>query len=129
MKYKVTTNETFEIVSGETTYDVLDRLNRASNLGKMPQVTQAGAASVTIDPYKMYDFGTLSTAMTISFDTTKEVEGFTKEYALRFVAGSGCSVTLPNTVMYANGVAPTYTTGRTYEINVINGCAVVGEFY
>ena len=96
---------------------------------KTPQVSGTPGASVTIEPYKVYDFGTLSTAMTISFDTTKEISGYTREYTIRFVAGSGCSVTLPNTVKYANGTIPTYTTGREYEINVINGCTVVGEFY
>lgn len=100
-----------------------------NNKDKTQQVSGTQGASVTIEPYKLYDFGTLSTAMTVSFDTTKEVSGYTREYIMRFVAGSGCAVTLPNGVKYANGTAPTYTSGREYEINVINGCAVVGEFY
>lgn len=99
------------------------------DLDKTPQVTGTAAASVTIDPYKMYDFGTVSTAMTIAFNTSKEVAGYTKEYMIRFVAGNGCSITLPSTVLYANGQAPTYTSGKTYELDVVNGCVVVGEFY
>lgn len=98
-------------------------------LDKTPQVTGTAAASATIDPYKMYDFGTVSTAMTIAFNTSNEVSGYTKEYMIRFVAGNGCSITLPSTVLYANGQAPTYTSGKTYELDVVNGCVVVGEFY
>lgn len=99
------------------------------NLNKVSYVTETAAASVTIEPYKMYDFGTVSTTMAIVFDTTKEVTGYTKEYIIRFIAGTSCVVTLPNGVLYANGAVPTYTAGHTYEINIVNGCAVVAEFY
>ena len=99
------------------------------NLNKVPYVSETAIASITIEPYKFYDFGTVSLAMSITFDTTKEVTGYTKEYMIRFVAASGCAITLPNTVKYANGEAPTYTAGRTYEIDIVNDCAAVGEFY
>ena len=99
------------------------------NLNKVPYVTDTAAANVTIEPYKMYDFGTVSTSMIIAFDTTKEATGYTKEYIIRFTAGSGCSISLPNGVLYANGTIPTYIAGHIYEINIVNGCAVVAEFY
>jgi hypothetical protein len=99
------------------------------NLNKVPYVSGTAAASVTIEPYKMYDFGTVSIAMVIVFDTTKEVTGYTKEYIIRFIADTGCAVSLPNGVLYANGAVPTYIAGHTYEINIVNGCAVVAEFY
>lgn len=99
------------------------------NLNKVPYVTETAAANVTIEPYKMYDFGTVSISMAIAFDTTKEVTGYTKEYIIRFIAGTGCVVSLPNGILYANGAIPTYIAGHTYEINIVNGCAVVAEFY
>lgn len=98
-------------------------------LGRIPLVNGTAAASVTIDPYKMYDFGTLSMSMTVVFNTSAEVSGYARQYSLRFVAGSGCNLTLPNGVMYVGNSSPTYTTGRTYEIDVVNNCAVVAEFY
>lgn len=103
--------------------------NGSSALSKTPYVTSTVAASVTIDPYRMYDFGTVARSMTIAFNTSAEANGYTREYAIRFVAGNGCAITLPNGVLYANHTTPTYTAGRTYEINVVNDCAVVAEFY
>lgn len=100
-----------------------------ANLNKVKQTTKTVAANVTINPYTLNDFGTVSRDMTISFNTSLEVSGYTKEYIIRFVAGNGCAITLPNGVLYANGVTPTYTVGHTYEIDIVNGCAAVGEFY
>ena len=34
-----------------------------------------------------------------------------------------------NGVKYNGGSVPTYVAGRSYEINVCDGLAVVGEFY
>lgn len=103
--------------------------NGNSAPSKTPYVTSTPGASVTIDPYKMYDFGTVARSMTIGFNTSAEANGYTKEYTIRFVAGNGCAITLPNGVLYANHITPTYTAGRTYEINVVNNCVVVAEFY
>lgn len=92
------------------------------------QITPA-SSSQTIEPYKMYDLGVVSTPLTIIYDTSKEVSGYTKEYLIRFIAGSGCNIILPNGTLYPDGVTPSYVSGRTYEINVVNNCAVIGEFY
>ena len=104
--------------------------NVIKDLDKVPyiQVTPS-SSSQTIEPYKMYDLGTVSTALTIVFDTSKEVSGYVKEYIIRFVAGSSCNIILPNGTLYPNGTQPTYVSGRTYEINIVNNCAVIGEFY
>lgn len=99
------------------------------DLDKIPYSSTSAVASVTIEPYKMYDFGTLSTAMTISFDTSKEISGYARQYMLRFVAGEGCDITLPNGVYYLNNVEPVFTTGRTYEFDITNMMCVFGEFY
>lgn len=99
------------------------------NLDKIPYSSTSAAASVTIEPYKMYDFGTLSTAMTVSFDTSKEISGYARQYMLRFVAGEGCDITLPNGVYYLNNVEPVFTAGRTYEFDITNMMCVFGEFY
>lgn len=125
MNFKLSTNEAFTVEQDETSVNLLSLVN----LDKVPQVTGTAAASVTIDPYKLYNFGTVSQAMVISFDTTKEVSGYAAEYIIRFVAGSGCNVTLPNGVLYNGGTPPTYTNGRTYEIDIVNNCAAVAEFY
>ena len=126
------TAQTNRNTDGRYCYKIEGYYNFASGgspLSKTPYVASTPGASVTIDPYKMYDFGTVAGSMTVMFNTSAEENGYTKEYSIRFVAGNGCAITLPNGVMYANHPAPTYTAGRTYEINVVNNCAVVAEFY
>lgn len=85
--------------------------------------------SVNINPYIMWNFGTVDMAMTITFNSSREVPGTVPEYMLRFVAGNNCNIILPSNIIYANGITPTYVAGRTYEINIAYNCAVVGEFY
>lgn len=135
MRFVLKDNEDF-IVDGninnrEISVNVLDAVTSESvqNLNKVPQVSGTVASTVTIDPYKLYNFGTVSQAMTIAFNIREEISGYAAEYIIRFVAGSGCSITLPNGVLYNGGTPPTYTSGRTYEIDIVNNCAAVAEFY
>lgn len=124
------TVEDNELVTARALVELSTRIVDTKNLDKIPYTTISQVpSSVTIEPYKMYDLGTLSNGHAIAFDTTKEVVGYVKEYMIRFVAGTSCSITLPNGVLYANGVAPTYVSGHTYEIDVLNNCAAVVEFY
>lgn len=113
-----------------------DTLNDAIDTGfvcktKYVDLSSYNYSSPSIDPYQMNDLGTVNVStLQVSFNTAKEVSGYTKEYTIRFVAGQNLTtVTLPQGVLWANGTAPTFVTGHTYEINVVNNCAVVGEFY
>ena len=113
-----------------------DTLNDAVETGfvcktKYVDLSSYNYSSPSIDPYQMNDLGTVNVAtLQVSFNTNKEVSGYTKEYTIRFVAGQNLTtVTLPQGVLWANGTSPTFVAGRTYEINVINNCAVFGEFY
>ncbi len=108
-----------------------DKLNTdiISHIDKIPLSTATPAASFTIDPYKMYNFGTLSRSMTITFNTSKEESEYVSEYMFRFTAGSGCNITLPNTVKYNGGEQPTFVNGHVYEYSITDNLCVVGEFY
>lgn len=101
----------------------------SSASSQMPLVDISPTQSTTIDPYKMYNLGTVSSAINIVFNTSAEVSGYCAEYLIKFVAGNDCSITLPSGTKYNGGSAPTYVSGRYYEINICNGLAVVGEFY
>ena len=118
-----------EIATAAALSSAVSSLTQMIASNATPVVNGTVAASVTIDPYKMYVFGTVSQAMSVSFNTQAEAAGCVAEYAIRFVAGSECSISLPNGVLYGGGSAPTYISGHTYEINVVNNCVVVGEFY
>ena len=96
---------------------------------KVPYVESTPTSPTTIEPYKMYDLGTVSSSVSIEFDTSKEVTGYCKEYMVSFIAGSGCNIMLPSGVFYNGGLTPTYVTGRHYEIDINNNMVVVGEFF
>ena len=100
-----------------------------THLDKIPLVTGTASSSVTIDPYKLYQFGTISQTMTISFDTTKEEANYVSEYMFRFTAGANCAIILPSTVKYNNGQTPEFTAGNIYEYSITDNLCVVGEFY
>jgi hypothetical protein len=99
------------------------------NLNKIPIVSPEASASITIDPYKMYSLGTISSTVNISFDTTKEISGYCAEYMIRFTACVNCQIYLPVSVLYNGGTAPQFTQGRIYEIDVTDNLCVVGEYY
>ena len=100
-----------------------------TNIEKTPLVAGTSSASVTLDPYKVYNFGTLTLSMTISLNATPVPSGYCAEYCFRFTAGSGAEITLPNTCKYNGGVTPTFTAGHIYEYNIIDNLVVVGEFF
>lgn len=138
---KVTSMEGYSKPNSTSAISTSDTLNQA--IGKLEKgIEEAGGSSkttlvsetpttiFTIDPYKMYNFGTLSINMTITFDTTKEVSGYCAQYMFRFTAGSSCGITLPNVVKYSGGNNnPTFVEGRVYEINITDNLCVIGEFY
>ena len=104
---------------------IIERLN---NLGKIVNVETLTSA-MTIDAYKIYKLGTVDQTVTISFDTTTEISGYSADYTIIFTADTSCSIILPNTCLYANNITPVYVTGRTYEINISNNLVVVTSFY
>ena len=94
-----------------------------------PLVTVTPSSTITIDPYKVYNFGTVSTTVTVSFNTQLEVSGNVAEYVIRFTAASGGYIILPNNCKYNGGSSPTYTAGHIYELCIHDGLVAVGDFF
>ena len=97
------------------------------NIEKTPLISGTAAANVSLDSHKVYDFGTLTLAMTISLNAGPS--GYSAEYYFRFTAGTGGTITLPNTCVYGAGEAPTLVVGHTYEYSIVDNLVVVGEFF
>ena len=87
------------------------------------------ATSITLQSDKVYEYGTLSNACTISFANEQISNDYCRHYIIRFTVGNNFSMTLPNNVTYCGGTTPTYIIGRTYEIDVLDDLAIVAEFY
>lgn len=97
------------------------------NIEKTPLISGTAAASVSLDSHKVYDFGTLTLAMSITLNAGPA--GYSAEYYFRFTAGTGGAITLPNTCVYGAGEAPTLVVGHTYEYSIVDNLVVVGEFF
>lgn len=127
-------NSTSAISTSDTLNQAIGKLEKGLEIlgesSKTVLVSGTVASIVNIEPYKVYEFGTLSINMTITFDTTKEVSGYCAQYMFRFTAGASCGITLPNTVKYSGGNNnQTFVEGRVYEINITDNLCVIGEFY
>ena len=113
-----------------TSYSYILNKPNISNLNKILLISYSPISSVAIEPYKLYNFGTVSSSMSISFDTSKEETGYCAEYMFRFTAGNNCNITLPNTVKYNNGERPTtFINSYIYEYSITDNLCVVGEFH
>jgi len=97
------------------------------NIEKTPLISGTASSNVSLDSHKVYDFGTLNQAMTITL--TAGPAGYCAEYYFRFTAGANAAITLPNACVYGAGQAPTLTTGHTYEYSIVDNLVVVGEFF
>lgn len=85
--------------------------------------------SQTISPNRLYVFGNVDSAITITKGT--DVQNKVNCYCVRFTIATGGSVTFSGfgTIKW-NGSSrqPTFKVGKTYELNIENGYAFYGEF-
>lgn len=65
--------------------------------------------------------------MILTFDT--EVSGFANEYLIQFTSGTtATTLSLPDTVKWANENAISIESGKTYSISILNNLAVFAVF-
>lgn len=101
-----------------------------SSSGNYP-IVYSDSSFPTIEPNTYY---ILPDDTTYGADFSEELEGVVNEYVIQFtvpeviIGGSECMLTLPDTVMWANGTIPPLTLGKTYVISIVNNLAVFAEF-
>lgn len=84
-------------------------------------------------PGVFYDLGTLTGSVTISLATPAD-SAITNEYRFTFVAGSTApTITWPSSITLWGGNciengAPVIADGKTYEVSILDGRAIVIEF-
>lgn len=85
------------------------------------RLNMTGAAqTVTLADNTEYRFANALSALTINFP-----QGNFSVW-LRFTAGSGFSLTMPNGATYIGG-APTWETGAQYEMSVKDGTSIIAK--
>lgn len=82
--------------------------------------------TIELSDTKMYMLSTRS-ELTITLPVGSESNG--REYMCQFTASeSGCTLSLPSSVIWLGGAAPTINAGKTYQLSILNNLAVMGEF-
>ena len=67
------------------------------------------------------------TSLTLNFGN--ETSGVANEYLFQFTSGStATSLTLPNSIKWVNGSAPTIAKNMIYQVSILKGLASVLEF-
>ena len=92
------------------------------------QVVSGGSGSVTkqINPNTFYKFGACS-SLTVTFGS--ETIGIINEYMFEFVSGStATTLSVPSSVKWSGGSAPTIEASKTYQVSIVNNLAVFAAF-
>ena len=101
--------------------DLVDYVNHNS--------TDTGSAEshLSLIPNVLHQWTDAVSQLYLSLATPSNVT--VDEFMIQFTAsGSGCTLSLPDTVSWLGGAVPTITAGKTYQISIINNLAVIGEF-
>lgn len=87
--------------------------------------TSTNKTSVAVSPNTYYRFG-VSAKCTITHGSAKS--GIVNEYVYEFKMNATASVVFPTSIVWANGIAPSCTNGKTYIVSVVNNLGVFAEF-
>ena len=90
------------------------------------KVVSGGSGTVTkqLSPNILYEFGEC-TSLTITL--ASEISGIRNEYMFEFVSGTTPTMlSIPETVGWMGGKAPTIEANKTYQCSIVNNIAVIG---
>lgn len=99
-----------------------------AEFAKPTKVESGGSGTVTkqIKPNTFYKFGSCS-KLTITF--AAEESGIENEYKFEFVSGTTpTTLSLPDSVKWSGGNAPTIEASKTYQVSIVNNLAVYAAF-
>ena len=97
-------------------------------VGYKTQVTTT-SSSMTVNPNVYYkNVSTSLTSLTITLEPATD-STILNEYFVEFTtSSSGTTISLPATIIWANGVTPVFEKNTTYQISIINSLGVVTKF-
>lgn len=85
-----------------------------------------GAIAKELQPNVLYKFGEVS-SLTVTL--AAEVGGEYNEYMFEFVSGeTPTTLSLPETIKWSGGEAPTIEVSKTYQISIVNNLALIASF-
>lgn len=88
----------------------------------------ATASSKSLTANKYYRWINTPTSITVTLATPSNTS-ILNNYMFEFTASSsGCTLSVPSTIKWINGTAPSIEAGKTYQISIINNLATVAKF-
>lgn len=119
---------TFELKrSGQGTKALTDN-GQYAEFAKPTKVESSGGGSVTkqLSPNTYYKLGECS-LLTVTLGA--ETSGIINEYMFEFVSGStATTLSVPDSVKWSGGSAPTIEANKTYQVSIVNNLAVFAAF-
>lgn len=113
--------------SGSGTKALTDN-GQYADFAKPTKVVTGSSGTVTqqLSPNTLYKFGECS-SLTITLGA--ETSGIVNEYMFEFVSGStATTLSVPETVKWSGGSAPTIEANKTYQVSIVNNLAVYAAF-
>lgn len=120
---------------GTVTSVKVDNLSKTPSSGVVDlgyinkQLSTSTSSSMTLSPNIYYrNTSTTLSTLTITLGGASN-SNIINEYFVEFTTRSaGTTVSLPSTIKWANGEAPTFEAGTTYQISIVNNLGVVQGF-
>lgn len=125
--YAKTLKGVITILSGSGTKALTDN-GQYAEFAKPTKAESGGSGTVTkqIKPNTFYKFGEVA-SLTITL--AAEESGIVNEYMFEFVSGStATTLSLPDTIKWSGGNAPTIEANKTYQVSIVNNLAVYAAF-
>lgn len=88
-------------------------------------ISDVTGTSVSMKPNTLYRLETPQSSLTITFQNPTYSD-IANEYVIEFVCGG--TVSLPSTIVWANGKLPTFEVGSFYVLSVVDNLGVVVKF-
>lgn len=95
-------------------------------IGAKPLVT-FDTSSISMDPNKYYRLTSSQTSLNIILNTPVD-NTILNEYFVEFACDTTMTLTISPTVKWANSTIPTFESGKTYQISIVNNLAVCASF-
>ena len=93
------------------------------------QLSTSTSSSMTLSPNIYYrNTNTSLSSLTITLGSISN-SNILNEYFVEFTTrSSGTTISLPSSIKWANGVAPTFESGKTYQISIVNNLGTYIKF-
>ena len=111
-------HQTMKTINGNT-------ITGSGNVNTDYPISNVSGTSVSMKPNTYYRLTTGQSSLTITFQNPT-YNDVANEYVIEFVCVG--TVSLPSTIVWANGKVPTFESGNTYVLSVVNNLGIVVKF-